>query len=121
MVQSDPVSRRKGPEHIAAYEWMMSYASDVIAERRARQLGLIRSSCLPRSTESGSGARGPAHDDNADHGRHRIPGRIPGDVRAQPGRLPDARRALTADRALIVEAIEESLRYNTSAQRFRRR
>ena len=25
------------------------------------------------------------------------------------------RRALTADRALIVEAIEESLRYNTSA------
>ena len=30
------VARRKGPEHIAAYEWMMSYASDVIAERRAR-------------------------------------------------------------------------------------
>ena len=35
MVQSDPASRRKGPEHIAAYEWMMSYAAGVIAERRA--------------------------------------------------------------------------------------
>ena len=34
--------------------------------------------------------------------------------------FPDARRALAADRGLIADAIEESLRYNTSAQRFRR-
>ena len=33
---------------------------------------------------------------------------------------PDARRALAADPALIPDAIEESLRFNTSAQRFRR-
>ncbi len=32
----------------------------------------------------------------------------------------DARRALAANPALIEEAIEESLRFNTSAQRFRR-
>jgi cytochrome P450 len=33
---------------------------------------------------------------------------------------PDSRRRLNADRALIAPAIEESLRFNTSAQRFRR-
>ena len=33
---------------------------------------------------------------------------------------PDARRRLVADPALIAPAIEESLRYNTSAQRFKR-
>ncbi|PMU64982.1 cytochrome P450, partial [Pseudomonas sp. FW215-L2] len=35
MVQSDPHTRAKGPEHIAAYNWMQDYASKVIAERRA--------------------------------------------------------------------------------------
>ena len=34
MVQSDPVTRAKGPEHIAAYNWMQEYAAGVIAERR---------------------------------------------------------------------------------------
>ncbi len=34
MVQSDPVSRQKGPEHLAAYNWMQDYAAGVIAERR---------------------------------------------------------------------------------------
>ena len=35
MVQSDPRTRAKGPEHIAAYNWMQDYAAKVIAERRA--------------------------------------------------------------------------------------
>ena len=35
MVQSDPGSRQKGPEHIAAFEWVKTYAEKVIAERRA--------------------------------------------------------------------------------------
>jgi cytochrome P450 len=35
MVQNDPRTRAKGPEHIAAYEWMQAYAAKVIAERRA--------------------------------------------------------------------------------------
>ena len=33
MVQSDPATRAKGPEHIAAYHWMTDYAAGVIAER----------------------------------------------------------------------------------------
>jgi cytochrome P450 len=35
MVQSDPRTRSKGPEHLAAFEWMRDYAAKVIAMRRA--------------------------------------------------------------------------------------
>ena len=34
MVQSDPTTRTKGPEHLAAYQWMQDYAARVIADRR---------------------------------------------------------------------------------------
>ena len=40
MVQNDPVTREKGPEHVAAYEWMKDYAAGVIAERRRSILAL---------------------------------------------------------------------------------
>src|SRR5664279_3058004 len=36
MVQSDPLTRAKGPEHLAAYAWMQDYAGKVIAERRRK-------------------------------------------------------------------------------------
>ena len=36
MVQSNPNTHAKAPEHIAAYDWMQDYAARVIAERRAR-------------------------------------------------------------------------------------
>ena len=35
--------------------------------------------------------------------------------------LPQVRQAVVAQPALLADAIEESLRFNTSAQRFRRR
>jgi cytochrome P450 len=123
MVQSDPVSRHKGPEHIAAYEWMMDYAAGVIAERRARpgsdlisqfvfaeidsqrleerEVLLTTTTLIMAGIESLGGFLAMFGLNLAD--------------------VPDARRALLAERALIPDAIEESLRYNTSAQRFRRR
>jgi cytochrome P450 len=123
MVQSDPVSRHKGPEHIAAYEWMMDYAAGVIAERRARpgsdlisqfvfaeidsqrleerEVLLTTTTLIMAGIESLGGFLAMFALNLAD--------------------VPDARRALLAERALIPDAIEESLRYNTSAQRFRRR
>jgi len=123
MVQSDPVSRHKGPEHIAAYEWMMDYAAGVIAERRARpgsdlisqfvfaeidsqrleerEVLLTTTTLIMAGIESLGGFLAMFALNLAD--------------------VPDARRALVAERALIPDAIEESLRYNTSAQRFRRR
>jgi len=122
MVQSDPVTRAKGPEHIAAYEWMQVYAAKVIAERRAhpqndlishfslaeiegdkldeREVLLTTTTLIMAGTESLGGFMSMFGLNLAD--------------------FADARRALVADPALLPDAMEESLRYNTSAQRFRR-
>jgi cytochrome P450 len=123
MVQSDPGTRRKGPEHIAAYEWMVDYAAGVIAERRARpgadlisqfvlaeidgerlqerEVLLTTTTLIMAGIESLGGFLVMFALNLADH--------------------PEARRALAAEPGLIPDAIEESLRFNTSAQRFRRR
>ena len=123
MVQSDPVSRQKGAEHIAAYEWMMDYAARVIAERRARpgpdlvlqfvlaeidgerlqerEVLLTTTTLIMAGIESLGGFLVMFALNLADH--------------------PEARRRLVAEPALIPDAIEESLRFNTSAQRFKRR
>lgn len=122
MVQSDPITRQKGPEHIAAYEWMAAYAADVIADRKKnpgedllsqfilaeidgeklldREVQMTVTTLIMAGVESLSGFLTMAALNFADHA--------------------DARRALAADPSLIPDAIEESLRFNTSAQRFRR-
>jgi cytochrome P450 len=122
MVQSDPVSRKKGPEHIAAYNWMQEYAGSVVAERRAnpqddlishfctaeidgeklleREVLLTTTTLIMAGIESLGGFTIMMGLNLAD--------------------FADARRKLVANPALIPDAMEESLRYNTSAQRFRR-
>ncbi len=122
MVQSDPATRAKGPEHIAAYHWMTDYAAKVIAERRAnprndlishfsmaeidgdrldeREVLLTTTTLIMAGIESLGGFMAMFALNLAEH--------------------PDARRDVVADPALLQEAIEESLRFNTSAQRFRR-
>jgi cytochrome P450 len=122
MVQSDPVTRNKGPEHIAAYEWMQAYAAKVIAERRAnpqndlishfalaeidgdrlneREVLLTTTTLIMAGVESLGGFMSMFGYNLAN--------------------FADARRAVVANPALLADAIEESLRYNTSAQRFRR-
>ncbi|MBL8551178.1 MAG: cytochrome P450 [Hyphomonadaceae bacterium] len=123
MVQSDPVTRGKGPEHIAAYQWMQAYAEKVIAERRANPTGdlisqfslaeidgdrlderevlLTTTTLIMAGIESLGGFLAMFALNLADH--------------------PEARRRCAADPALIPHAIDESLRFNTSAQRFKRR
>lgn len=123
MVQNDPVTRAKGPQHIAAYEWMQAYAAQVIAQRRAdpqndlishfslaeidgdrlseREVLLTTTTLIMAGIESLGGFMTMFALNLADH--------------------RDARRAVVDDPALVPEAVEESLRYNTSAQRFRRR
>lgn len=122
MVQSDPTTRAKGPEHIAAYNWMTDYAAGVIAERRAnprndlishfsmaeidgdrldeREVLLTTTTLIMAGIESLGGFMSMFALNMADH--------------------DDARREVVADPGLLQEAIEESLRYNTSAQRFKR-
>ncbi|MDP1889186.1 cytochrome P450 [Polaromonas sp.] len=123
MVQSDPVTRTKGPEHIAAYNWMQDYAAGVIAERRAnprndlishfsmaeidgdkldeREVLLTTTTLIMAGIESLGGFMAMFALNMAD--------------------FADARRQCVANPALLADAVEESLRFNTSAQRFRRR
>ncbi len=122
MVQSDAKTRAKGPEHIAAYNWMQEYAAKVIAERRAnptndlisqfsmaeidgdrldeREVLLTTTTLIMAGVESLGGFMSMFAYNMAD--------------------FADARRQCVANPALIPDAIEESLRFNTSAQRFRR-
>lgn len=123
MVQSDPVTRTKGPEHIAAYNWMQDYAAGVIAERRAnprndlishfsmaeidgdkldeREVLLTTTTLIMAGIESLGGFMAMFALNMAD--------------------FTEARRQCVANPALLADAVEESLRFNTSAQRFRRR
>jgi hypothetical protein len=122
MVQTDPLSRRKAPEHIAAYEWMQAYAARVIARRRSEPRDDLMSHFVAAEIEG-----------------ERLEERevllttttlIMAGIESLGGfmtmfalnlaQFPDARHALVADPALLPDAIEESLRFNTSAQRFRR-
>ena len=122
MVQSDPQTRGKGPEHLAAYAWMQEYAAKVIAQRRAqpqedlisllgsaqidgdrleeREVLLTTTTLIMAGIESLGGFMSMFALNMADHA--------------------DARHAVVADPAKLPDAVEESLRYNTSAQRFRR-
>ena len=123
MVQSDPTTRQKGPQHIAAYEWMQQYAAGVIDARRKtpkddlisqfcvaeingeklaeREVLLTVTTLIMAGIESLGGFTVMFGLNMADHA--------------------DARRRLVAEPALIPDAIEESLRLNTSGQRFRRK
>jgi len=122
MVQNDSATHDKGPEHIAAYEWMRDYAASVIEERRRhpqndlishfsqaeidgdrldeREVLLTTTTLIMAGVESLGGFMAMFGLNMAD--------------------FPAARRECVADPDLLRNAIEESLRYNTSAQRFKR-
>jgi cytochrome P450 len=123
MVQSDPVMRSKGPQHLAAYEWMTDYAARVIEQRKLapgedllsqlvaaeidgerladREVLLTTTTLIMAGIESLGSFLTMFALNLAD--------------------FPDARARLVREPTLIPDAIEESLRFNTSAQRFRRR
>lgn len=123
MVQSDARTRTKGPEHIAAYNWMQDYAAKVIAMRRAE----------PRNDLISHFAAAEIDGDKLDEREVLLTTTtlIMAGVESLGGFMMmmaynlasfgDARRAVVANPALLPDAVEESLRFNTSAQRFRRR
>ncbi len=122
MVQTDPVTRQKGPEHMAAFEWVKDYSSKVIAMRNAnpgddlisqlitaeidgRKLDLIQVE-LTVTTLIMAGIESLA-------GFLKMFGK-------NMANYPEQRAKVVADMSLLPDAIEESFRFNTSAQRFRR-
>ncbi len=122
MAQTDPVTRQKGPQHIAAFEWVKEYAEKAIREREKNpgddiisqmltaevdgakltfaEVQTTMTTLIMAGVESLSGFLSMMALNLADH--------------------PEARRELAANPQLIAGAVEESLRYNTTAQRFRR-
>ncbi len=78
MVQNDPVTRAKGPEHIAAFEWMRDYATRIIDIRRqnpAQRSHLAFRPCRDRRRQTRR-PRGVAHHHHAHHGGHRVARRL---------------------------------------------
>ena len=122
MVQTDPVTRQKSEAHLAAFRWMADYAENLVAERKKnpgddllsnfitaeidgeklldKEVQLTVTTLIMAGIESLSGFLGMFALNLAD--------------------FHDARRAVAADLSLIPDAMEESLRFNTSAQRFKR-
>jgi len=122
MVQTDAKTRQKGQIHVEAYQWMQSYASGIIAQRRNapkddllsqfvlaeidgerledREVLLTTTTLIMAGVESLGGFTTMFALNLAD--------------------MPQVRAKLLENPGLIPDAIEESLRYNTSAQRFRR-
>lgn len=122
MVQTDATTRQKLPEHLAAFAWMANFAEQLVHDRKQnpgedllsnfitaeidgeklldKEVQLTVTTLIMAGIESLSGFMGMFALNLADH--------------------PEARRALAADPSLIPDAIEESLRFNTSAQRFKR-
>jgi cytochrome P450 len=122
MVQTDPITRQKTEEHLAAFRWMADYAERIVQARKAnpgddllsnfitaeidgeklldKEVQLTVTTLIMAGIESLSGFMGMFALNMAD--------------------FPQARRAICADFSLLPDAIEESLRFNTSAQRFKR-
>jgi cytochrome P450 len=123
MVQSDPRTRAKGPEHLEAFQWMQDYAAQVIALRRA----------APRDDLISNFAQAEIDGDRLDEREVLLTTTtlIMAGVESLGGFMmmfaynlasePEAQRQVVANPALLPDAVEESLRFNTSAQRFRRR
>jgi cytochrome P450 len=123
MVQSDPRTRGKGPEHLEAFNWMQDYAAKVIALRRA----------APRNDLISNFAMAEIDGDRLDEREVLLTTTtlIMAGVESLGGFMmmfaynlateQAAQAQCVANQALLVDAVEESLRYNTSAQRFRRR
>lgn len=122
MVQTDAKTRQKSEKHLAAFRWMADYAEGLVQERKKnpgddllsnfitaeidgeklldKEVQLTVTTLIMAGIESLSGFLGMFAYNLADHAA--------------------ARRALVADPSLIPDAMEESLRFNTSAQRFKR-
>lgn len=122
MVQTDAKTRQKTEKHLAAFRWMADYAENLVQERKKnpgddllsgfitaeidgeklldKEVQLTVTTLIMAGIESLSGFLGMfAYNLANEH---------------------DARRRIAADHNLIPDAMEESLRFNTSAQRFKR-
>jgi cytochrome P450 len=122
MVQTDPATRQKGPQHLAAFQWMADYAEKLVQDRKKAPGDDLLSSFITAEIDGES-----LHDKEV---QLTVTTLLMAGIESLSGFMsmmglnladfPDARRAVVADLSLVPDAIEESLRFNTSAQRFKR-
>jgi len=122
MTQTDPKLRTKNEEQLAAYRWMADYAARLVAERKRDPGEDLLSNFITAEID------GEKLQDN--EVQLTVTTLIMAGIESLSGflsmlglnlaRFDDARRRLAAEPTMIPDAIEESLRFNTSAQRFRR-
>lgn len=122
MTQTDAELRGKGPSQLAAYAWMADFAAGLVAERKRNPGADLLSNFITAEIDGESLLDREV--------QLTVTTLIMAGIESLSGflsmlgynlaTLPDVRRALAADPALIPDGIEESLRLNTSAQRFRR-
>ena len=122
MVQTDPATRTKGAEHLKAFEWMKDYAAEVV-ELRSREPGTDLVSQLISAELDGQKL-------DLIQVQMTITTLLMAGIESLGGMLkvfgfnlanfPEQRQKIIDDMTLLPNALEESMRYNTSAQRFRR-
>lgn len=121
-VQTDPVTRRKEAEHVAAFQRLTQYAQAILDERRRNPGDDLLSHFLAAEIDGEK-----LTDKEVLFTTVTL---ILAGVESLSGFMtmfalnmsdnPQARARLVAEPSLTADAVEESLRFNTSAQRFRR-
>ena len=122
MIQTDPVTRQKGGEHIQAFQDMVAYIREHVAERRRRPGDDLISRLIAANIDGDRLAEAEIVMTSMTlvmAGVESLSSFMTM-FALNLATFPEARRTLVAEPNLIAQAIEESLRYNTSAQRFRR-
>lgn len=121
-LQADPETNQKGPENIAAFKWLKNYAAAMLDERRAQpqddllthlmqaeidgdkladeEVLMTTTTLIMAGVESASSFMTNLILNLVEH--------------------PEALQRLVEEPKLMPDVIEESMRFNTSAQRFRR-
>lgn len=123
VVQYDRATGQRGPEHLASFDWIRNFAEKLIATRRARD-GEDLITMLSQAEVGG---------DRLDEREVllTLSTLILAGVESVGGFLSvfaynlatfdEARRRVVSEPGLLPQAVEESLRFNSSAQRFYRR
>jgi len=122
ILQTDPETRKKSKQSMASFEWLAAYTSELLNERRIkptndllthllqaeidgdglreREIQMTSLTLIMAGVESASSFLAMLALNLTNH--------------------PEARRRVVENPDLMPQVMEESLRYNTSAQRFRR-
>lgn len=122
MIQTDPVTRRKEAHHVQAFQDMVDYIRLQVAERRQSPREDLISRLIAAEVDGDRLAEAEIVMTSMTlvmAGVESLSSFMTM-FALNLATFPDARRRLVGEPQLMGQAIEESLRYNTSAQRFRR-